>query len=190
MAKLINPGGRGLFCSKCSNPIPERRGILPGHWEGDLHIGLERSAIGTLVDRTSRFTMLIHLPREEGYRHKAHTQERAIAGRLWSNNDQGRSRVNDHHASRTTAPILDMGPRQGDVGTRPIHNRVRSPCLLRRPAQSVAARDEREHQWPASSVLPEGHRPISMERRRDRSRRSRSQQAAQDARMEDASRDT
>jgi IS30 family transposase len=69
---------------------------VPGHWEGDLIIGADnKSAIGTLVERATRYVMLLHLPdgyRAEAVRDAMTTTIRTLPDHLWKSItwDQGR----------------------------------------------------------------------------------------------------
>ena len=69
---------------------------VPGHWEGDLLLGLGgKSAIGTLVERASRFVMLLHLPHGRSAAHvrdalSTRIQELPVALRRSLTWDQGK----------------------------------------------------------------------------------------------------
>src|SRR5260370_19976976 len=116
---------------------------IPGHWEGDLILGKRgRSAVRTLVDRSSLYVVLLHLP-------NGRTAESVRVALT-------------HQLSKMPADLRrtltwDQGKEMAEQ--RAVYYRHQHRRLLLRPAQPLAARQQREHQRLAPPVPTEERRP-------------------------------
>ncbi len=122
-SRMSRPGGIPGKVMISERPAEADDRAVPGHWEGDLIIGAnQRSAVGTLVERTSGYVLLLHLPHG---RDAETVNEVMKAGII----ETARSPTTEHH----------LGSGQGDVCPRPVHCRHGHPDLLLRPSQPLAA---------------------------------------------------
>jgi len=157
---------------------------VPGHWEGDLILGLGSSAIRTLVERTTRFTMLLHLPRLHGHGEVPSVKNGpALAG-------HGAEAVRD---AITTLPEQLRRSLTWDQGAEMAHHtqlRLASGLAVYFcDPHSPGSAPPTSTPTGCSANTSQGHRPLETQPRRARRRRGRAEQpTTQDAPLENPSR--
>lgn len=155
---------------------------VPGHWEGDCIVGANHgSAIGTLAERTTRFTMLVHLPHGHRAEHFHQALTATVSGlpphlRRSLTWDQGNEMAGHQlFSTATNMPVYFCNPgRPWQRGSNENTNGLLRQYFPERPA---------------AAVLPQGHRPRPLQPSGAGRRRGRAQQpTTQNARLGNPSR--
>jgi IS30 family transposase len=117
---------------------------IPGHWEGDLLRGARNSHVATLVERHSRFVMLVKAPGKDTATVVAALSQHVL------------------QLPGGAPSLADLGWRSGDGPTQKLHHRYGYEGVLLRSTESLAARLERKHQRSSAPILAEEGRPVQL----------------------------